>query len=49
MKTEQPEDWRERCKTCPISGTCILKDIVSYCSGVIDVKPVLSMIMEDER
>jgi len=46
---EDEEDWRERCKTCQISDTCFLQHCARYCSGVIDVNPLLSMIMEEKR
>lgn len=40
------ESWRERCETCEIADSCFLKHCASYCSGVIDVTPLISMIME---
>lgn len=47
MKTEHPEDWRKKCEDCEISDSCFLKQCASYCSGVIDVGPLLA-IMRDE-
>lgn len=38
-------NWRKRCETCEIADSCFLKHCASYCSGVIDVTPLISMIM----
>ena len=48
MKTEHLEDWRKKCEDCEISDSCFLKHCASYCSGVIDVRPLLA-IMRDEK
>jgi hypothetical protein len=35
--------WREQCKTCQLQDSCIFRGFASYCSGVIDARPIIDL------